>query len=140
MQIDDAISITASRWKGKKSKAGVDYIDHIPEGLADMNLINSTIESKIAFVLHPLFQTPTDLKESLADKLHEQIPQYILMLVMEYRNKANACVCRPRTDHFVKHYNPTHRRKEQLANYFGLWFEHLEVHPDLIKFGIDYVS
>ena len=144
-------------YSGKKSKRSqVSYINHIDEGVNLMRSIESSDEAIAAFMLHPLFQMPEDLLANCQNEhLLKTIHPKVLLLAMEYRNKANAYLCRENTDHFgaddfpkmilpevrdmliadkVQNYKDfllyhaeTHERSEALDQYFNNWFSILEI-------------
>lgn len=73
-------------------RSKVPLINHIHEGLAVLRAIGAKKSVQAAFCLHPMVQADGDLFLNL-DKLSDQGPgidRYTLMLVMEYRNQANA--------------------------------------------------
>lgn len=70
-------------------RSGVPLINHIREGLVVLDYIGATDAAKRAFCLHPMFQADKDLKEN-ADSLGLPNDPYVIALVMEYRNQANA--------------------------------------------------
>lgn len=139
----------------KTERSDVLYTVHIDQGLLILQHIGSTDAAKKAFCLHPIFQNPPGLRYVIENKIYDQVEPYVLMLAMEYRNKANSYLCRPKTDHFtindcpkmifdevrdmliadkVQNYTDfqqnhlgTHERSEQLEKYFKLWLEHLGV-------------
>lgn len=76
-------------------RSRVPLIQHIDDGLVVLDQINATLEAMKAFCLHPLFQADQDLALS-AEAMRQRLPPsatqdaYVMLLVMEYRNKANA--------------------------------------------------
>lgn len=139
----------------KSERSDVLYINHIYEGLQVLEGINATQEAKKAYCVHPIFQVPKNLKQCISSELYKDLDPYTIVLAMEYRNKANAYVCRQRTDHFtitdlpymvlpevkdmliadkvqnykdfLLYHKDTHPRRKQLDKYFNLWFVHLGV-------------
>lgn len=77
-------------------RSGVPLINHIHEGLAVLDVLGSAQSTKDAYCLHPLFQADADLVVaascgdlwSLAPPMG--LPAWVMLLVMEYRNQANA--------------------------------------------------
>lgn len=136
------------------NRSKVPYINHIDEGLIILHYIDATDDAKAAFCMHPIFQIPPSLKE-IDRKYLEQVDKYVLMLAMEYRNKANAYVCRPRTDgygvedlpvmvlpdvtamliadkvqnykDFILYHSLSHPRKHELNRYFNMWLYQLGI-------------
>ena len=139
----------------KAERSKVPYMNHIDEGLQILDYIDADNATKSAYCIHPIFQIPKNLKQLIADKLYDQIDQKVLLLAMEYRNKANAYVCRPRTDNytienlpymvlpevtamliadkvqnykdFLQYHKNSHPRSKELDKYFNLWFKHLHI-------------
>lgn len=70
--------------KAKRSNAA--YIKHIDEGLLILDALNADENTKDAFCVHPLLQIPSSL---IATEVTNWDPNVVL-LAMEYRNKANA--------------------------------------------------
>jgi len=75
----------------KTKRSGVRLMNHITEGLSIMEKIGATEDAMRAFCLHPLFQADDDLIKSGMEfiKIYNIRPE-VLLLVMEYRNQANA--------------------------------------------------
>jgi hypothetical protein len=150
-------------YKNKKAKRSeVPYINHINEGLEILEYIKADEFTKKAYCLHPIFQNPEGLKYVMQNKIYNKIDPFTLMLAMEYRNKANAFLCREKTDHykiddlphmvfkevsdmliadkiqnykdFLMYHKDTHPRKEKLDNYFNLWIKHLKAENIWNKF------
>lgn len=69
-------------------RSGVKLIKHIHEGLEIMDSVEASEEAKRAYCLHPLFQNDSDLLGNA--NLLRKLDPFIVALVMEYRNKANA--------------------------------------------------
>lgn len=69
-------------------RSGVPLINHIYEGIEILKIYNASDYAIRAYCLHPLFQNDKDLAKN-SSRLH-LIDPYVAMLVMEYRNKANA--------------------------------------------------
>ena len=133
------------------SRSGVPLINHIDGGLLYMKELYSTYAEMSAYCLHPIVQNDQDLKKNMNMLL--AFSPLTVMLVMEYRNTANAYLCRPNTDlyemknlpnipidgvrrmliadkrqnqkDFLKYHKDSHARSEQLARYFKLWLRHL---------------
>lgn len=142
-------------------RSGVLYMKHIDQGLNILNHLNASEHAKAAYCVHPIFQVPDGLNKALETKLYERLDKRVILLVMEYRNKANSYLCRPRTDNFtiddlpymvldevkdmliadkvqnysdfLKYHKDTHERSKELDKYFNLWFEHLDVDYEALK-------
>ena len=140
---------------GKRSSKDVPYMKHIDEGLLILQHLKVEEYVMAAYAVHPLFQTPDMLLKIWGNKEYLAIDKHILILAMEYRNKANAFVCRERTDHyemkdmpiivmpevknmliadkvqnhanFRRHYSEDHPRREKIKKYFEMWEEHLGI-------------
>lgn len=68
-------------------------MQHIDEGIDILNSIGTNSNTVNAYMIHPIFQNPNGLKDAIENKIYNKVDNYVLMLVMEYRNKANAfCV------------------------------------------------
>jgi hypothetical protein len=72
----------------KAERSGVPLINHIHEGLAIMREIKASSMACDAFCLHPLVQSDEELPRNV--QVLNFFPPYIAVLVMEYRNQANA--------------------------------------------------
>lgn len=82
-------------------RSQVPLINHIKEGLIVLDAIGATQAAKDAYCLHPLFQ-PDD---GLVDNLHRagEFDPYVMVLVMEYRARANAALSDRVTWHRAGH-------------------------------------
>jgi len=69
-------------------RSGVKLICHIYEGLAVLDAIGASENAKAAYCLHPLFQSDCQLLKVFSNL--PSISLEVLVLVMEYRNQANA--------------------------------------------------
>ncbi len=133
-------------------RSGVNKMNHIVEGLIILDELNANFITKCAFCIHPIIQSDNDFKQN-RHSIHFNIDTVILG--MEYRNKANAFLCTPKTDHFTVNDMPTlplietkqmliadkiqnkkdfmihhygkHQRSEELYTYFNKWLTHLGV-------------
>jgi len=142
-------------------RSGVKYISHIHEGLQVLDQINAREVSKRAYCVHPIFQVPAYLRRTIKEDIYRKLDPEVILLAMEYRNKANAYVCRERTDHFemkdmphmvlpevrdmliadkvqnykdfLKYHKGTHKRSNQLDRYFNMWFKHLNINYNDFK-------
>lgn len=82
-------------------RSGVRLMNHIDEGLEVLSALHATEETKRAFCIHPLLQDDKELAEN-KDVLCGLVHPYVLLLAMEYRNKAQAYLCRPHTDNWTQ--------------------------------------
>lgn len=132
-------------------RTGVHLINHIDEGLGILNDLNASIEAQQAYCLHPIFQSDEALLENYNKDY--QIEKYVMMLVMEYRNIANAYLSKRKIetldeiqlspilevnqmlladkiqnqkDFLIYHYG-THPRSEELKEYFENWLTKLRI-------------
>jgi len=72
---------------------------HIDEGLQILDHMGSDPITKAAYCVHPLFQEDTQLVVTMLDaKLLKELGHRVIMLVMEYRFKANSYLCGPMYD------------------------------------------
>lgn len=149
---------------GRANRSNQLFMNHIDEGLALLDLQGSSLATKEAFCLHPLLQIPNTLRDFVTHPDLSIFNPLAFILAMEYRNKANAYLCRPKTDHytlddlpvmvlpevtqmliadkvqnykdFLQYHQVNHERSEQLDNYFGLWLQHLGVPDEILAYFI----
>lgn len=75
----------------RAERSQVPKINHINEGLAIMDHIGASIAAMQAYCLHPLFQNDAELSsDGVAAALTPGLNPYAILLVMEYRQRANA--------------------------------------------------
>lgn len=138
----------------KAIRSGVKYIQHVDEGLRILEHLQASELTKAAYCVHPIFQLPNSLRDLNKTKLHN-FDKNVILLAMEYRNKANAYLCRPKTydftlkdlpylvldevkdmliadkvqnyNDFLQYHKNTHEHSIELDKYFNLWFQHLEI-------------
>lgn len=81
----------------RAKRSGVFLMNHIDEGIAIMAELGASLDAMKAYCVHPIFQPDSDLENNipLCDKLSPKV----ILLAMEYRNKANRYLCKPQTDH-----------------------------------------
>lgn len=72
------------------NRSGRLLIHHIDEGLAILSHLKASHVTKEAFTIHPLLQEDEDLKTFFYTEQFKQIDIDVVLLAMEYRNKANA--------------------------------------------------
>jgi len=142
----------------RSKRSAVLLMNHIDQGLSVLDNLNSSLETKEAFCLHPLTQSPDALKRFLGLRSLNSYNPKAIILALEYRNKANAYLCRPKTDgytledlpfmvlpevtemliadkvqnykDFLVYHKADHVRSEQLDRYFKLWLKHLGLSVD----------
>ena len=135
------------------TRSGVRLIQHIDEGLRVLAQIDASERARRAYCLHPFVQADADLAAN-----HARLPMltddpHVIVLVMEYRNIANATLSTrsiataadiplsPLADvsamlvadkvqnykDFLRHHRATHARSDALDRYFRLWLERLGI-------------
>lgn len=82
--------ITEFYGERRAERSGVPLINHIHEGLTVLDRIGATASTMRAYCLHPLFQADKDLAASSLRAMTEHLDPWVMVLVMEYRNQANA--------------------------------------------------
>lgn len=150
-------------YEGKAAKrSGVPYMKHIDEGLKILaHELDADKVTQQAFCIHPIVQDSESLKWFMTSSNMGRCHELALVLAMEYRSKANAYLCRPRTDRFtpedlpaitipevkqmliadkiqnysdfLTHHYGAHERSKELDNYFETWLVHLGVEPRMFK-------
>lgn len=142
----------------KADRSGQDYMNHIDEGLAILKRIGSNEFTMRDYCLHPLFQMDEDLKNNT--HLIKHLCPHAVMHAMEYRNIANSYLSRREIDSideimlspidavnemlvadkvqnykdFLKYHKGTHKRSDELDEYFHNWFERLDIdYEDLVE-------
>lgn len=141
-------------------RSQVPLMNHINEGLKILDMLEASLAAKRAFCLHPLFQDNDCLYEH--SYLWKSVDPEALMLVMEYRNIANAFLSdKVNKDaymfpnisplyevnqmliadkvqnykDFLLYHKATHPRAVELNTYFNLWLTSLTVsHEDFDNF------
>ncbi|MEZ4394347.1 MAG: hypothetical protein R3A48_25015 [Polyangiales bacterium] len=134
-------------------RSGVALMNHIDEGLAVLADLGAHDEVWRAWCLHPLFQLDEALPESFSDLARRSESARVLVLAMEYRNTANACLARhepaspeaiarsplpevnamlvadkvQNAKDFILYHRGTHPRTESLERYFHHWLARLGV-------------
>lgn len=81
----------AEFYRGKKAiRSGLDYMNHIDEGIVILEGLKAPEKAIIAYCLHPLCQSDKDLTGFMSDKdLLFLCDKDVLVYIIEYRNKAN---------------------------------------------------
>lgn len=83
----------------KAERSGVPLINHIREGLGILNRLGANQETKAAFCLHPLLQSPEDYELNRDDIMRDpKVGVLSFAHALAYRNAANAYLCREQTD------------------------------------------
>lgn len=143
----------------KATRSGVPYINHINEGLILMRSLGHSYESQVSYCLHPIVQSDEDLAAEYFKRRLANIDSYHVMLVMEYRNIANAYLSTRRIKNideiklspikdvndmliadkiqnrkdFEIHHLGKHPRSKELAQYFSNWLHRLGVTEEQYK-------
>jgi hypothetical protein len=137
-------------------RSGIRYINHIHEGLTILRDIKASEDAQAAYCLHPIFQADEDLAVHGLPlvQAYPMLRPRIILLVMEYRNIANAYLsprCKTRYDEFdlsvlpevndmliadkvqnfkdfvVAGHSKTHANRVQLTTYFWNWLDRLGI-------------
>lgn len=83
----------------KAERSGVPLINHIREGIGILNRLGANQETKAAFCLHPLLQSPEDYALNRDDIMRDpKVGVLSFAHALAYRNAANAYLCKPETD------------------------------------------
>lgn len=132
-------------------RSGIPLINHIDEGLVILHRMSATENTMKAWCLHPLFQNDDELAKNGYDFVMTQHSRaQVILLVMEYRYRANACLpgydvvpnagdlvqvaqmliadkVQNHKDFQINKPNLTEDKIMQLTVYFAAWFKHLGV-------------
>jgi hypothetical protein len=98
-------------------RSGLPLIQHIDEGLKILDWLGAADYIKGAFCLHPMLQADADYKaniESLCAHAYLTAGSAALTTAIEYRQRANAYLCKPSTDDWTQ---------EDIHNAVGVLFE-----------------
>ena len=140
----------------KAIRSGVNYINHIDEGLAILEWIGASDEAKRAFCLHPIYQSDDELIQN-ADKFH--IDSDIMLRTLEYRSVANEYLSKreiqsieeirlsPLKDvndmliadkiqnrkDFEIYHQGKHPRSKELTQYFDNWTQRLGISEQMYQ-------
>lgn len=79
-------------------RSGVPLMNHIVEGMAILSLLDADDATVEAYCLHPLLQNYADLVKFYKEVKAESL---VMLLTMEYRNKANSYLCYDKTDNIT---------------------------------------
>lgn len=135
--------------ENKTKRSGILLINHIDEGLKILEEIKASDQVKGAYCLHPILQSDESFR---ANKNFDftGISHEIIILTMEYRRVANSYLSNDIVSDFVGfscnevkemliadkiqnykdfmlyHYK-SHKRSDELYEYFQNWFELLEI-------------
>jgi len=152
--IEDSVEyklVTEFYGKRTAKRSGVPLMNHINEGVAVLEEMNSTVDAMLAFCLHPLIQDDADLEENIAH-VSINVSPTVIALAMEYRSVANeylplkvgtgqqirlspleevndmlvADKVQNAKDFYV-HHSETHPRSKELSQYFAEWFNALDI-------------
>lgn len=131
-------------------RSGVKLINHIDEGLSILEDIGASEEAKRAYCLHPIVQSDEGLKDNF--ELLKGLDSTVIINTLEYRSVANeylsvreiksldeirlsplkdvndmliADKIQNRKDFMLYHYG-THKRTNELFDYFNNWLEKLD--------------
>jgi hypothetical protein len=146
------LAITSAYGERTTTRSRVPLINHIREGLYVLDSIGADLATKQAYCLHPMFQGDAELG-LVSPELVERFNRWALVLVVEYRNIANAYLStrvissienialsplpqvqamliadkvQNRKD-FDAYHKGTHPRSKELDQYFQNWFMRLGV-------------
>ncbi|MDX1959623.1 MAG: hypothetical protein SFU98_13695 [Leptospiraceae bacterium] len=134
-------------------RSHVPLIQHIREGLYIMVEEQATELAKQAYCLHPIFQSDEALQANYNNSEYLKIDSNVMLLVMEYRNIANAYLSNKQITNiseiqlsplaevnsmlvadkiqnykdFEKYHKATHPRSKELTYYFENWLVRLGV-------------
>jgi hypothetical protein len=134
-------------------RSQVPLIHHIKEGLFILEQEQASEWAKRAYCLHPIFQSDYALYANYNNSAYLKIDSRVMLLVMEYRNIANAYLSNRQITHikeiqlsplaevnsmlvadkiqnykdFEKYHKDTHPRSAELTSYFENWLERLGV-------------
>lgn len=137
-------------------RSGVPLMNHIDEGLAVLADLGAHEEVWRAWCIHPLVQLDDALPATFADLGRCTESSRVLVLAMEYRNVANACLSRheppspeaiglsplpevnamlvadkvQNAKDFILYHRGSHPRTESLERYFHFWLARLGVRPE----------
>jgi hypothetical protein len=70
-------------------RTGVYYMNHIDEGLFILNKIGASLNAKLGYMLHPIFQSDTELKSFYNHSSLKDITPQAIVNAVEYRSVAN---------------------------------------------------
>jgi hypothetical protein len=139
----------------RAKRSNVPLMNHIEEGLSILHTLDSSINAKKAFCLHPIVQNKVEYELGIDLRWSQAYS-----LACEYRDMANHYLCKPDTDwiqtldDMYEHYRSkhpmskdccdmliadkvqnrkdfklyhlgTHERSKELEHYFDLWVKYL---------------
>jgi hypothetical protein len=131
----------------RASRSGVEFMNHIDEGLYILNRIGASETAKKAYCLHPMLQSDIDLVNNIGN--FQGIDPAVLITTVEYRSVANAYLSTRDIEHlsdikisplddvndmliadkiqnkkdFMLHHKGTHPKSSRLERYFNNWLE-----------------
>lgn len=147
-------------------RSGVELMNHIDEGLYILHKINASLYAKLAYILHPVFQSDTDLVNSYKSLTFEKADPKALILAMEYRHIANDYLSYRSIDHieeiklsplvevtnmliadkiqnykdFLKYHLNSHERSNELQQYFSNWFAKLMITDNFYQATVEEIN
>ena len=98
-EFEIAMDLITAHYKNERAKrSGVRLMAHIKEGVKILNDIEATEETKAAFAIHPMLQDTKELLKNIT-YVASRVSTNVLVLALQYREAANAYLCREETDH-----------------------------------------
>jgi hypothetical protein len=73
----------------RTKRTGVYYMNHIDEGLCILNKIDASLNAKLAYMLHPAFQSDAELEANCGKKIIKELSPQAIIASVEYRSVAN---------------------------------------------------
>lgn len=135
-------------------RSGVSLMNHIDEGLYILHKLNASVEARLGYILHPIFQGDVDLENIFHSNYSlKKLDPKALILALEYRSVANEYLSHrsiesideirlsPLSDvntmlvadkiqnkkDFEIYHLEHHNRTKELQLYFNNWFEKLSI-------------
>lgn len=135
------------------NRSGVYYMNHINEGLYVLSKLSASLDSKLGFIIHPLFQSDEELRRCYSHSSLNKISPQSIINAVEFRNVINgyssyrtikdiddikvsplkdvnlmvtADIIQKRKDFEIYHLG-THKRSDELDLYFRNWLRRLNV-------------
>lgn len=134
-------------------RTGVNYMNHIDEGLIILNKLSASLDAKLGYIIHPIFQSDEELKRCYNHTSLTNISPQSLINALEFRNIINnyskfrtikdfdeiklsplkdvnfmvaADIIQKRKD-FEQYHIHTHEHSQQLIIYFNNWLKRLNI-------------
>lgn len=77
--------------EGRRARrSNIPLMNHIYEGVAILDHLNATDETKKAFIIHPVFQGDGNIQDSLHNHWGTDFDWQVILLAVEYRKAANS--------------------------------------------------